>query len=172
MRAKKKRGRKRWFVLGAAVGYEIAYLMDPDKGRGRRARLRDQIEALMRRVGREAGRKSRYTLSNIQGEAERMAYERKGPVVLDDETLKDKVESELFAPADVPKGDINVDVAGGVVTLRGEVETDELMLRLERAASNIDGVADVECLLHLPGTPAPNKVSARRAATAARTASF
>jgi len=168
MRAKKKRGRKRWFVLGAAAGYGIAYLMDPENGRGRRARARDQLEALMRRYGREAERKGRYTLSNIQGQAQRMAYERKGPVMLDDDTLKRKVESELFAPADVPKGDINIDVVGGVVTLRGEVESDEMMRRLERAARRIAGVADVECLLHLPGTPAPNKAAARRAAAGAR----
>ena len=166
MRTKKKRGRKRWFVMGAAAGYGLAYYLDPDRGRGRPARARDQLEAAMRRVSRDAGRKARFALSDSQGEMQRMAYERKGPVAIDDETLKDKVESVLFAPADVPKGKINVDVAGGIVTLRGEVGSEQMMRRLERAAARIDGVAGVDCLLHLPGTPAPNKEAARAASGA------
>ena len=39
----------------------------------------------------------------------------------DDVTLARKVETELFRPADVPKGAISVNVNDGVVELRGEL---------------------------------------------------
>jgi hypothetical protein len=43
----------------------------------------------------------------------------------DDVTLARKVESELFRPADVPKGAISVNVNDGVVELRGELADQE-----------------------------------------------
>jgi osmotically-inducible protein OsmY len=73
----------------------------------------------------------------------------------DDARLTDKVESELFRPDGVPKGQINVNVEFGKVVLRGEVESRELIDDLVSRAREIDGVTDVESLLHLPGEPAP-----------------
>ena len=41
----------------------------------------------------------------------------------DDNTLKSKVESEIFRDADAPKGSVDVSVANGIVELRGQVRT-------------------------------------------------
>lgn len=72
-----------------------------------------------------------------------------------DQHLADKVRSELFQPAEAPKGSVNVNVENGVLYLRGRVEdagqADEL---LDRARS-IEGVHEVKSLLHTPGQPAP-----------------
>ena len=65
----------------------------------------------------------------------------------DDVTLARKVESELFRPADVPKGSISVNVNDGVVELRGELPDPEKIEELGETAKKIDGVKDVRNLL-------------------------
>jgi osmotically-inducible protein OsmY len=73
----------------------------------------------------------------------------------DDVTLARKVETEIFRSAEVPKGQINVNAENGVVVLRGEVEEPKLIRDLEEKTRNVQGVQEVENLLHTPGTPAP-----------------
>ena len=73
----------------------------------------------------------------------------------DDARLTAKVESELYRDDDVPKGAININVEFGKVVLRGEVETPELIDELVVRTRAIEGVNDVESLLHVPGEPAP-----------------
>jgi hypothetical protein len=73
----------------------------------------------------------------------------------DDVTLARKVETEIFRDAEVPKGQINVNAENGVVVLRGQVEEPELIRDLEEKTRNVQGVQEVENLLHTPGTPAP-----------------
>lgn len=68
---------------------------------------------------------------------------------LDDRTLTDRVKSEIFRPADSPKGDVVVDSENGVVHLRGSVPTAELRDRLVGDASAVDGVQRVDDLLHV-----------------------
>jgi hypothetical protein len=73
----------------------------------------------------------------------------------DDQVLHDRVASELFRDQDLPKGDINVNVEFGKVVLRGEVESRELIDDVVTRVRAIEGVNDVESLLHVPGEPAP-----------------
>ena len=65
----------------------------------------------------------------------------------DDVTLARKVETELFRPADVPKGSISVNVNDGVVELRGELSDEGQIEELGKTAKKIDGVKDVRNLL-------------------------
>lgn len=65
----------------------------------------------------------------------------------DDVTLARKVETELFRPADVPKGSISVNVNDGVVELRGELPDEGQIEELGKTAKKIDGVKDVRNLL-------------------------
>jgi hypothetical protein len=73
---------------------------------------------------------------------------------LDDVTITRKVETILFRDESVNKGKVNVNTADGVVSLRGEAKTPELIKELEAKAREIPEVKDVENLLHLPKTPA------------------
>jgi osmotically-inducible protein OsmY len=66
----------------------------------------------------------------------------------DDATLAHKVETELFRPADVPKGSISVNVNNGVVELRGELPDQKQIDELGDSARKIAGVKDVRNLLH------------------------
>ena len=77
------------------------------------------------------------------------------PKQYDDATLKDKVESELFRDEHEVKGAINVNAQQGIVQLRGELPSQDLIDTLVDRTKKIHGVRDVENLLHTPGTEAP-----------------
>jgi osmotically-inducible protein OsmY len=74
---------------------------------------------------------------------------------IDDATLARKVETEIFRDEAVPKGQINVNAQYGRVQLRGEVPNEDMLRDLVERTRNIEGVRDVESLLHLPGQEAP-----------------
>jgi hypothetical protein len=73
-------------------------------------------------------------------------------------TIARKVENEAFRDLDgVSHGKVDVNVAEGVVWLRGEVRTPELIKQLEARTAAVPEVRGVENLLHLPKTPAPTR---------------
>ena len=74
---------------------------------------------------------------------------------VDDQTLKAKVESEVFRDTEAPKGDVSVNVELGVVYLRGQLEDQSLIEELEQRVRTVQGVNRVENLLHTPGTETP-----------------
>jgi osmotically-inducible protein OsmY len=144
------------FALFAAVGAAIAYLFDPTSGRRRRALARDRAGALVRRARRRADRLQRHAEAEAYGVSQRIqhGFEEPAPTP-DDATLSQKVESEIFRHSEVSKGKININAENGTVVLRGEVESPDLIRDLEERARKVQGVEEVENLLHLPGTTAP-----------------
>ena len=123
-------GKLRKLVLGGLVGSAAAIVLD----RRRRALVTDRVE----RAGRAVG-------ARVHGMSEDV----------DDTTLAHKVETEIFRDDSVPKGQINVNAQDGVVQLRGEVPSEDMVKDLVEKTRSVEGVHDVENLLHLPGTPAP-----------------
>jgi hypothetical protein len=87
--------------------------------------------------------------------APRYVFWPRGRGSVDDVTLARQVESELFSEQNAPKGQISVNAANGVVQLRGEVEKPGLIDELVERARSVQGVREVENLLHLPGQEAP-----------------
>jgi osmotically-inducible protein OsmY len=85
-----------------------------------------------------------------------------------DVTLAHKVESEIFRDPDSPKGQLSVNAENGVVYLRGQVKSPEQMKGLETAARKVEGVKDVNNLLHTPNTEALTKVEGKTRSVAAR----
>ena len=79
------------------------------------------------------------------------------PKDLDDVAIARKVESVIFRSRTVAKGKVDVNVADGVVWLRGEVKRPDLVKQLEAKAREVPEVKGVENLLHLPKTPAPSR---------------
>ena len=75
----------------------------------------------------------------------------------DDVTIARKFESIIFRDVEVDKSAVDVNVAAGVLRLRGEVPTPDLINELEARANKITEVRRVENLLHLPTTPAPSR---------------
>ncbi len=142
-------------AVGAAIGAALAYFFDPQNGKRRRSMTRDRTAGFFRGTGRRAGRVGRGVAGEAYGVSQKVQHLKEEPKDFDDVTLARKVETELFRPADVPKGKINVNVANGVVVLRGEAATPDMIDDLVDRARDVQGVRDVENLLHLPGTPAP-----------------
>ena len=142
---------------GIALGAILAYFLDPRAGRRRRHATRDRALSRVRRGERRAVGRARRAESHAVGIARRTfnprRFRRGEP--LDDVTLARKVESELSRRAGVPKGQVVVNAEDGVVFLRGVIEPQEDIERLETATWRIEGVRGVENLLHPPGTPAP-----------------
>ena len=118
-----------------AFGALLTYFFDPQNGRARRSRALERIPSF-----RRAAQESFGVDETLQP---------------DDATLALKVETEIFRDSDIPKGRINVDAENGKVVLRGEVEQPELITDLEKRTKKVQGVQEVENLLHVPGTPAP-----------------
>ena len=142
-------------ALGALVGAALAYLFDPQSGRRRRATLRDRSFALVRQGGREAEQAGRAVAAEAYGVSQKAQHLKEEPREYDDATLAQKVQSEIFRDPEVPKGQINVNAEDGIVVLRGEVDRPELMEELVEKTRKVQGVRDVQNLLHLQGTPAP-----------------
>ena len=145
----------RFFRL-AGLGAALMYFFDPQQGNRRRSMLRDRTSAVFRRAGRRAGGAAQSVSSTASGMTQKVTHlreeEKEQP---NDATLARKVESEIFRGDDVPKGQISVNAENGVVFLRGEVERPELIQELEQAVRKVQGVQDVQNLLHEPGSPAP-----------------
>jgi hypothetical protein len=147
--------RNRFFApLVALGGALVAFFFDPTSGRRRRTQLAQRIPAFFRRRAREAGRMGRAATAEAYGVKQKVTHLREEPKDLNDPALAAKVETILFRDAEVPKGQINVNVQDGVVQLRGEVPRPEMIDDLVEKARSIQGVREVENLLHLPGTPA------------------
>jgi hypothetical protein len=161
-RLQRRRGSGRLAVLsGAIAGAAAAYFLDPEHGRARRALLIDRSGARLGRGWRALNRLRAQAGSNAAAFPQKMVSLRSGPRPADDLTLRDRVESEVFRNPDLPKGQINIDVESGIVTIRGQVDNAFQIANVEKAVMKVPGVAGVENLLHVNGTPAPNKARAR-----------
>ena len=141
---------------GIAAGVLLEYFLDPAAGKRRRHIARDRALSRVRRGERRIVKRARRAESHAFGVARRTLRARRSlPEQLDDLTLAQKVQSELFRRAGTGKAHISVNAEDGVVFLRGTLEHDEEIERLGEAARAITGVREVENLLHAPGTPAP-----------------
>jgi osmotically-inducible protein OsmY len=140
-------------AVGAAgtVGLAAGYFLDPESGRRRRHEARDRALALIRRGADRTRRQAEYRGGQVEGKIEaakkRMGTEESPP---NDQDLTERVKSQIFRPADAPKGSVNVNVEHGIVYLRGEVKQSDEIRKLVEQAGAVDGVAGVENLLHTP----------------------
>ncbi|HEX6489112.1 MAG TPA: BON domain-containing protein [Candidatus Dormibacteraeota bacterium] len=138
--------------VGAGLGGALVALMfDPRQGARRRHMMGGRLAGMVRRAASRAEREGRYASHT-------------GQLELDDQTLTDKVMSEVFGGADVPKSTIDVNSEHGVVVLRGQARTPKLIDEIEAKVRAVDGVRDVRNLLHLPKTPAQSNKGPRRPA--------
>jgi osmotically-inducible protein OsmY len=144
-------------LLGlVGLGAALTYFFDPEQGRRRRAMTRDRLVAFFRRRMRKTERLGRSASAQAEGLVQKAKHLEEEPKPQpDDVTLTRKVETEIFRDAAIPKGQINVNAENGKVYLRGEVGQPELIKDLEKRARKVQGVQEVENLLHLPGTEAP-----------------
>ena len=149
-------------LKGAAIGAAAMYYLDPQHGRGRRARARDQWAARVRRARRQADRERRYQAGIAEGQRHGAGPER---APADDRALADRIRSELGS--EFPHDTVSLTVVDGVAELRGELPSGAAIDRLAMRVAEVADVAGVLDFVHLPGSPAPNKAAARLVSAAA-----
>jgi osmotically-inducible protein OsmY len=137
-----------FFIAAAMGGAAFMYFADSQNGRRRRHVTRDRALSLAKHGARRGRKLVHHVSSDAKGYVERAKHARGGAEDLDDATLVDKVESIVFRDRDVPKGQININAENGVVFLRGEVDSPELVTALEERVAKVRGVRGVKNLLN------------------------
>ena len=126
---------------GVGLGAALMYIFDPDRGKRRRALLRDKVESAGNTLVERAGK----VRSDLGNRAYGVVAETKSMFRHDevsDEVLVDRVRSRLGRiPVHVGAFDISAD--NGKVTLRGQILADELP-KVLRATRFVRGVKDVD----------------------------
>ena len=105
---------------------------------------------------------ARFGLS-LAGRALSAVRGRLGGEGIDDETLQESVEEQVFASRKVARSKVEVSVTEGVVWLRGEVRSVSAIREAEEAAAGVPGVDRVENLLRVAKAPAKPKGQKRPA---------
>jgi len=136
-------------VGGLGLGAALMYVFDPDRGKRRRALIRDKVDAAAHKMSNAAEKASR----DISNRAYGMVAETKTIFrheEVSDDVLVDRVRSRL-GRIPVHIGAFDIDANNGVLTLRGEILADELP-KVLRAARFVRGVKDLENQLKVRDT--------------------
>ena len=143
-------------ILGAILGAALAYFFDPENGARRRNEARDRFGSSAGASVQDLTEVATAKASGVAAQAAATARKATQPKrTYDDTTLTERVKTELYGKDPETKGRVLVNVQDGVVQLRGELDTPSQIALAEKTAKGIEGVTNVENLLHLPGTPAP-----------------
>lgn len=143
-------------ALGLAAGVVLEFFLDRRSGRRRRHLARDRATAAFRRGARRVERHTHYEAGKVVGLAHKIMHGHHLAPELDDVSLVRKVESELFRDRTIPKGQISINADRGIVVLRGQLEDQGLIRRIESDVRTVAGVRDVENLLH-PAATGPTR---------------
>src|SRR5262245_1644294 len=105
-------GRGQALMLSAACclcAVLATYLLDPERGRRRCNMLRDRSLARARRIGRAMSSMVRGAVAETAGVSHRIVHlVPRSTEIPDDETLCQRVESQLFRDRHIPKGELNI----------------------------------------------------------------
>ncbi len=139
--------RKIPLVIGGGIGATIAYLFDPDQGRSRRARIRDQMGARARLGLSTVANQAKFQGGRARGLVHDAMAARRSERRFDDETLLQKIRSEAVGPWKIDATephDVHVEVDAEKVTIEGRVASPNDRDRLRELVSNIEGVDQIE----------------------------
>lgn len=133
-----------WMLVGAGVGMGVEYLMDPDRGKDRRAELSDQAASRAREASEELQKKAKTTAERVKGQAIEAAKEQLPETAeTDPKLLEQKIKSQVFGHRDdVQDVVLRID-APGTVAVKGTVPTADSERELIAQVAEVDGVVDV-----------------------------
>lgn len=130
-----------WLLGGLGLGWALSRLLDPARGRRRRALLRDKVISAAHAVGdaldttsRDVGNRTRGVIAELRP--------RRSSGSVSDEVLVERVRARLGGAVSHPRS-IEVSAHDGRVTLSGPILAHEVPTLLRRLAS-IRGVKEVE----------------------------
>ena len=141
---------------GICFGAGLMYVLDPERGKRRRAMLRDRAAHGFNLTRVTLDKRARDVSNRARGlAAEAGAALRCEPV--SNHVLEERVRSQMGRVVSEP-GDVEVLVDEGEVTLRGVVRSGEIE-RLLRRVSGVRGVRSVESQLSVKGLHAGEHVN-------------
>ena len=146
-------GRAGDFLAGMVVGAGLMYLLDPDRGRRRRALVRDQVVSAGHEIGdlgETLSAQARHLRNRAAGLAAEAQARFRGEEV-DDFILEARVRSEIGRAVANP-GAIHVTARNGNLTLTGPVLAHEVADLLS-AVRSVRGVEDVHDRLEVHERP-------------------
>ena len=133
-------------LVGAAgIGAGLMYLFDPDRGKRRRAELRNRAKHINRVATDACGKRQRDFSNRLRG----IVCEVKSlirPEMISDDVLEARVRSKMGRVVSQPH-EIDVKAREGRITLSGPILTTEV-LPLVEAVIAMRGVKNIENLLH------------------------
>ena len=139
----------------------LALFVDVRRGKARLHELGDRSRAAARHGSRRVRTRTAYAGGRARGRVARLRG-RGTPSPVDDIEVKHQVR-QVLARHGFHRADVLVDVCDRMATLRGELATSEEIDLAESLVREVAGVEGLVNLLHLPGSPAANKVLALRA---------
>ena len=137
-------------VGGLGLGAALMYVLDPDRGKRRRALVRDKALSGAHKAGDRLAARSRDLKNRARGVAAEVKALTKSDEP-DDLVLAERVRAELGRTVGHPAS-IDVEAVAGTVILSGSVLTSELD-ELLSAVRGVPGVEDVENRLETYETP-------------------
>lgn len=154
-------GRKAALGVGlSGLAALLALFLDVRRGKARLHVLSERSRAAARHGTRRVRTRTAYAGGRARGRVARLLG--KGtPSPVDDIEVKNQVR-QVLARHGFHRADVLVDVCDRMATLRGQLATSEEIDLAESLVREVPGVEGLVNLLHLPGSPAANKVLALR----------
>ncbi len=150
---KESLGRAGDLVAGLILGAGLMFLLDPDRGKRRRALVRDQIVHGMHKV-EDLGEDLVATTRHLQNRARGVVAETRSRLRredIEDSVLEARVRTAMGRVVSNP-GAIDVFADSGRITLSGPVLAAEVG-QLLATVSSVSGVAEVNDQLHVYEQP-------------------
>jgi osmotically-inducible protein OsmY len=128
------------FIFGAGT----AFFLDPRLGKQRRHGVRDRVLRLLRHSRDQVLGRAKFAVDHAQGlAAEAVSSVARTSRAADDETVKSRVLSNALRHVPVANSELDVEVADGVVTLRGSIASKTLADDLVERVRAVPGVRAV-----------------------------
>jgi osmotically-inducible protein OsmY len=128
-------------IGGLGLGAALMYVLDPERGKARRALARDKAVRAVNRASESLGARSRDWKNRAHGVPAQVKAMTQ-PETVDDSVLEERVRAELGRSVSNP-GPIDVTALAGTVTLSGPVVMSELDDLLS-AVRGVSGAVNVE----------------------------
>jgi hypothetical protein len=121
------------------------------------AEVEDAVEVIEPAPAEEERPDVTAVVDDLLGEREGSVRDAEVVAPAEDARVAEAVRVALAEEPGLLTGPVDIEVEGGRVTLRGEVDRPEGIMAVERKTEQVPGVRELKSYLQLAGTPAPDE---------------